>query len=41
MLMDGGSNDAPWPKEVPFGYADAKKCFRGVDDPKMSNFATQ
>jgi len=25
MLMVDGSNDASWPKEVPFGYADAKK----------------
>jgi len=25
MLMVDGSNNAYWPKEVPFGYADVKK----------------
>jgi len=28
MMVDG-SNDASWPGEVPFGYADAKKIFLG------------
>jgi len=36
MMMADGSNDASWPKEVPFGYADAKKMFLGVYDPQNS-----
>jgi len=32
--MVDGSNDASWPKEVPFGYVDAKKILLGVYDPQ-------
>jgi len=29
MLMADGSNEASWPKEEPFGHADANKILLG------------
>jgi len=39
--MVDGSNDASWPKEVPFEYADDEKILLEVYDPKTAVFSPQ